>query len=31
MTYAKIAEQEAALIASVNTTNKYVPLYIYQG
>lgn len=31
MTYAKIAEQEAALMASVNTTNKYVPLFIYQG
>ena len=31
MTYAKIAEQEAALMTSVNTTNKYVPLFIYQG
>ena len=31
MTYAKIAEQEAALMSSVNTTNKYVPLFIYQG
>ena len=31
MTYAKVAEQEAALMASVNTTNKFVPLFIYQG
>ena len=31
MTYAKIAEEESALMASVNTTQKYVPLLIYQG
>jgi len=31
MTYSKIAEQEAALLTSVNTSNKYVPLFIYQG
>jgi hypothetical protein len=31
MTYAKIAEQEAALMESVNTSNKFVPLLIYQG
>tara|TARA_R110002074_G_scaffold110962_1_gene238571 strand:- start:982 stop:2259 length:1278 start_codon:yes stop_codon:yes gene_type:complete len=31
MTYAKIAEQEAALMTSVNTSNKFVPLLIYQG
>jgi hypothetical protein len=31
MTYAKIAEQEANLMSSVNTSNKYVPLLIYQG
>jgi hypothetical protein len=31
MTYTKIAEQEAALMTSVNTSNKYVPLFIYQG
>ena len=31
MTYAKIAEEESALMANVNTTQKYVPLLIYQG
>ena len=31
MTYAKIAEQEAALMESVNKSNKYIPLLIYQG
>ena len=31
MTYAKIAEQESALMESVNKSNKYIPLLIYQG
>ena len=31
MTYAKIAAEESELMASVNTTQKYVPLLIYQG
>ena len=31
MTYAKIAEEESALMANVNTSQKYVPLLIYQG
>ena len=31
MTYAKIAEQEAALMKSVNDSSKLVPLLIYQG
>ena len=31
MTYAKIAEQEAQLMSNVNTSNKFVPLFIYQG
>ena len=31
MTYMRIAEEESALMASVNTTQKYVPLLIYQG
>jgi len=31
MTYAKIAEQESALMKSVNDSSKLVPLLIYQG
>ena len=31
MTYAKIAEQEATLMKSVNDSSKLVPLLIYQG
>tara|TARA_B100000963_G_C22624429_1_gene671601 strand:+ start:370 stop:1647 length:1278 start_codon:yes stop_codon:yes gene_type:complete len=31
MTYAKIAEQEATLMQSVNNSSKLVPLLIYQG
>tara|TARA_Y100001973_G_C5202038_1_gene338604 strand:+ start:1180 stop:2358 length:1179 start_codon:yes stop_codon:yes gene_type:complete len=31
LTYAKIAEQDAGVMSNVNTSQKFVPLMIYQG